>query len=104
MSNSIKPTIGRKVWLWVGNEGFAILDPKQAFDATVVFVHPDGKVNLSFSDHEANGPLMAEFVTLRDPQIDDQHGTPGMIATWMPYQVTQAQKTFSEAKKEEADK
>ena len=101
--SSIIPTIGRKVWLWIGNRGYVVLDQKQAFDATVVFVHPDGKVNLSFLDHAANGPMVAEFVTLRDPQIDDQHGVE-FIATWMPYQIGQARVHFNEAKKEEADK
>ena len=108
MANSMTPTIGRKVWLWLNPaqapEG-TLLDVKQAFDATVIFVHPSGKINVRFTTHD--GQLGGSLnVRLQQPDGSDVHSSELLepYCTWMPYQVTQAQKTFSETKREEADK
>lgn len=91
--STIKPTVGRRVWLWMNTslmpEG-AALDAKQPFDAGIAFVHPDGKINVTFSDHRgrAHG---AENLQIFDPKDTDQHTGGGEpYCTWMPYQVGQA--------------
>ena len=91
--SSIAPTIGRKVWYWTNNPN-GMLDNKQAFDATILFVHNPTMVNLSVIDHEGN-PSVETSVQLRDPapegQKPDQHEFGGSAyATWMPYQTSQA--------------
>lgn len=96
MISSIKPTIGRKVWFWVGEEApmGVILDKKQAFDATVVFVYDGGTVNLLLLDHYGSNNVVHN-VALIDPSADDCHHEGGYengYATWMPYQVGQAKK------------
>lgn len=95
MATTIKPTIGRRVWLWTtGSPGVReqhqiVQDAKQAFDATVVFVHPDGRINVSYRDHHGT-VSKAEHLDLRDPG-DDGHGHGSApYCTWMPYQVGQA--------------
>ena len=104
MSSSITPTIGRKVWLWVPKNQVpaeAIQSPLQAFDATIIFVHPNGEVNVSFFDH-CGGLGGVHEVELLDPKPEDQHPEGGQAyATWMPYQVNQAKQQFAEAKSEE---
>jgi len=108
MANSMTPTIGRKVWLWLNPAeipGGALLDAKQAFDATVIFVHPGGTINVSFITHDGR-PGSSYAIELRQPESNDTH-SPELLkpyCTWMPYQVTQAQKAFNEAKQAEADK
>jgi hypothetical protein len=93
MPSSIKPSIGRKVWYWQVS-GAGVIDNAQAFDATVVFVHPDGLVNLNVRDHSGYSHKVAN-VELHDPadgsvgREEDAHGK-GNYATWMPYQVGQA--------------
>lgn len=92
--NSIKPTIGRKVWLWVSTNMVqpecVVLDSKQAFDASIAFVHPDGRINVTFADH-AGRPGACAVVAIYDPKDSDQHTGGGEpYCTWMPYQVGQA--------------
>lgn len=89
--STIAPTVGRKVWVWEGeNLNLSVLDPNQPFDATVLFVASDGSVNLSVTDHEGNDAVMFG-VKLRDPKEGDKHDVEAIsIATWMPYQVGQA--------------
>jgi hypothetical protein len=86
--NSILPTIGRKIWLFQSALHAGVLDAKQAFDASIVFVHPSGNVNVAGTDH-AGQPFGLHDVPLRDPGVADEHGT-SIFATWMPYQVGQA--------------
>lgn len=94
--STITPTVGRKVWVWEGeNLNLSVLDPNQPFDATVLFVESDGTVNLSVTDHEGNSATMFG-VKLRDPKEGDKHdGEEISIATWMPYQVGQAKQAES---------
>lgn len=92
--NSIKPSIGRRVWFWTGASTNNVLDSGQAFDAGIVFVHPDGRVNLAVTDHTGM-TFTATNVPLVDPPEDgtqpDYHDGSGMeYATWMPYQKGQA--------------
>lgn len=100
MGSSIRPTVGRKVWVWVGDDvGSSIVDEAQPFDATILFVEPDGLVSVRFYDHKGS-ETFAESIELRDPLPGgDNHGpagSEGIFATWMPYQVGQAK--ASEAK------
>lgn len=93
------PTIGRKVWYWASAGELDIMNCKdraQAFDATVVFVHPSGGVNLLVLDHEGNNGTV-EAVILEDPDGDVQ-GAEGVYkgyATWMPYQKAQHEKAVA---------
>ncbi len=96
-------TVGRKVWYWMGynNQGsgehLLELNVYQPFDATVVGVHSDGKINLVIYDHAGN-IHRDQRVELHDPTtsgmssnpVADQHFLAGHgYATWMPYQKKQ---------------
>ena len=87
--SSIVPTIGRKVWYW-GTDAGSAQDPKQAFDATVIFVHNPTCVNLAVTNHGGTSST-ANSVQLLD-YSDDFHGSAVAHATWMPYQQQQAAK------------
>lgn len=103
--SSIAPSIGRKVWFFSGSTTGA-QDPKQAFDATVIFVHNPTTVNLVATNHWGTSMSLAS-VQLRDPTPEDTHGKePFGYATWMPYQVGQAGMAAAkkEAREEEAGK
>lgn len=89
--NSIKPTIGRKVWFWDYGNGAYNLD--QAFDATVIYVWRDAMVNLRVTDHNGSTSIQTS-VQLRDPIPGDRHGME-RVATWMPYQTAQAAKAVT---------
>jgi hypothetical protein len=82
--SSITPTVGRKVWLWTPGT-YGVQDPKQAFDATIICVGPDGSVNLAWTNHWGTSSSLSQ-VELRDPS----------------YQVGQAKQQFADAKKEES--
>lgn len=101
-NNVITPTIGRKVWYWPSDydkhlhldyhPGFLhtaieAADPKQACDATVVYVHGDRCVNLSITDHNGNVHKRTS-VTFAQPGDAVPQG--GGYAEWMPYQIGQA--------------
>ena len=89
--SSILPTIGRKVWLWVPSK-IGVKDAEQAFDATVIHVAIDGRVDLAYTNHYGTSGAMMR-VELRDPQPSDKHDAETEVyATWMPYQVGQAKK------------
>ncbi len=77
----ITPTIGRKVWFY-----FAAHTLEQ--DATVIDVHPDGKVTL-FVITRGGTPEVRRFVQLVQEGEDILEGE---HATWMPYQVNTAKK------------
>lgn len=93
MASSIKPTIGRKVWFYqgagCGSGGY--FNKQQPFDATVIYIRSDGVVDLSVVDHGGERRVF-QNIELYDPQPDDRHGrVDRSYATWMPYQVGQAQ-------------
>jgi hypothetical protein len=93
--NTITPTIGRKVWLWVSTSQLrpdSVLDSKQAFDASVAFVHEDGRITVTFADHHGRTGTVTN-APIYDPKDTDQHtGGGDSYCTWMPYQVGQAKK------------
>lgn len=92
----MKPSIGRKVYLFLQQPDFTdrpdggvlCLDKKQPFDATIVFVHDDGKINVRASDHYGRH-FGIHGIELREPQAGDEHGQENIV-TWMPFQVGQA--------------
>lgn len=105
--SSITPTIGRKVWFWmseatIDDTSSTVLDDAQAFDATVVFVHENGAVNLTVVDHEGGGDFVENVPFREYIEGETCHGGFEDFATWMPYQMGQAKKAFEEAKKEES--
>lgn len=88
MSNSIKPSIGRKVWFWDHSSTTTRYGDNQAMDATIIYVWSDTCVNLAVTDH-AGMQYTRTSVPLRDHREGDKHGVE-YVATWMPYQVGQA--------------
>lgn len=87
--SSIKPTVGRKVYIWFPTIHGGIVDPKQACDGTILLVHDDGSVRVLGRDH--NGTFGVYDVELRDPADHEAHGKEGDVyASWMPYQASQA--------------
>lgn len=89
------PTVGRRLWFWpcstLMDKGFRQLDPKQPCDAGVIYVHPDGTVNVMATDHRGvqvafhNVPVLpADALRGDDPSA--------AYAQWMPYQAAQAVK------------
>jgi hypothetical protein len=101
----MQTTVGRKVWLW-GAAG-ALASDGQPFDATVVFVHTDWCVNVKYTDHAGvdhylpavslgvpRMPASANEVGVNAHGTLDNHGS-GIYATWMPYQMREAQRVGS---------
>ena len=86
----IKPTVGRKVWFYAGNdhEEMNVIDRTQPLDATVVFVHGDRHVNLFILDHMGHQHFAPDVELVQPDTETPQYGS---YATWMPYQVGQAQ-------------
>lgn len=98
------PAVGRAVWMWAGAGSPNVMDSRQPFEARVCFVHPDGKVSVTFNDHHGF-PGRATSIDLLLPQmapnplrplpahpleVYDAHGIHADdYATWMPYQVRQ---------------
>ncbi len=99
--SDITPSIGRKVWFYPDESCIQSLaatrENDHPFDATIISVHDDGTVNLAVHDHV--GHHFAKLgVPLANP--DDVSSLPtGCFATWMPYQVKQAQAEAAPAKK-----
>lgn len=92
----ITPTIGRKVWYWPSGHDLqtlslrqhhAYIGQAQPFDATVIYVWNDRSVNLCVTDHNGN-VFTRTSVTLSQP--GDLSVPPEGYASWMPYQVAQA--------------
>ena len=46
-----RPTVGRRLYYW-SDVLNGVVDNLQPFDAGVLYVHPDGKVNLLVTTHE----------------------------------------------------
>lgn len=85
-----RPTVGRRLYYWSHLHN-GVLDPAQAFDAGVLFVHEDGRVNLLVTTH-AGAQRIERNVEVRNPGEDRQgHGAPDGYATWMPFQRKQQQ-------------
>ena|SRR3990172_380399 len=92
MSKFIVPTIGRKVWFW---SCLPVIDSAQPEDATICYVHNDCTVNLRVTDH--NGDSRPEhYVHLILSNAEKQSLAQGAYATWMPYQIGQAEKYAEE--------
>lgn len=91
----MKPSVGRIVWFYDGmsvGRFMSRLDDTTPMAASVIYVHPDGSVNLKVVDHlgkEWTRGGADKGVQLRDPAQADRHGIED-AATWMPYQVGQA--------------
>lgn len=85
-----RASVGRRVWFWCGQNTPAPLNvhgAEQAFDAGVLYVHADGRVNLLVTDHYGAQSSM-HGVRLVNPSPTDQHNLmENGYATWMPYQV-----------------
>ena len=87
----IPPTVGRKVWYspTAADADFSTKLGEQPFDATIVYVHSDRRVNLACFNHRGY-PLLRQGVTLLQ---DEDAPTPGGgHCSWMPYQIGQAKK------------
>lgn len=91
-----RATVGRRVWYWSGAEEqapFNLGDPRQPYDAGVIYVNGDGRVNLLVTDHfgEAHPVHMVEMHNPSDeihPDGPDRHARyKDGYATWMPYHV-----------------
>lgn len=84
----IQPTVGRRIWFWPGNTAgrYNCIDPRQPFEAGVLFVHNERSVNLLVTDHAGFQRTISEAVLLQDddPVLEGPH------ATWMDWQRAQA--------------
>lgn len=90
----IPPSIGRKVWYWpVGEPEMVQFDDEVPLDATIIFPENVECVNLRITDH-AGGTHIRTNALLHQGQVDTR--PPSSCATWMPYQLGQAAKTFQD--------
>lgn len=90
MSNTITPTVGRRVWYWPTEDelrsemGYCTED--QPFDAGVLWVDPKtNRVNLSITDHVGRIHCR-RWVPIVNADAEKVPGS----AQWMPYQQAQA--------------
>lgn len=97
----IAPTVGRVVWFRHNGvcRHMNILDPEQPMKADVVFVHPDGKVNLTVFDHRSN---QHDIQNLTLVQEGDDKPADEPYCEWMPYQIGQAKKEDAQSGNGEA--
>lgn len=79
---STTPTIGRRVYYWP-EPGFPCnrLDDNQPYDAGIVYVYPDGRVNLLVTDH-----MGQTMPVMRAPFGEARDGPDAGFADWMPFQ------------------
>jgi hypothetical protein len=85
-----RPTVGRRLYYWSHLHN-GVLDPAQAFDAGVLFVHADGRANLLVTTH-SGAQRIERNVEVRNPGEDRQgHEAAEGYATWMPFQRKQQQ-------------
>jgi hypothetical protein len=91
----IKPSVGRKIYYYPkGNEsipgiGNAFNKGDQPFDATIVYVHSDDRVNLFVSDHDGNVFTKRHVeIVAAGMSVPSETG----YAQWMEYQVNQQAK------------
>lgn len=88
----IKPTIGRVVWFWREEPRSS---DEQAEAAIVVYVHSDTEVSLVVFDRfGAPRPELQTWLVNDDATPRPTH----RYATWMPFQLGQAQKSADQAK------
>lgn len=97
MSALITPTPGRVVWYWPSQheldaKSIAVVDQSQPLAATVAYVHSDRLVNLSVVD-QAGAQFRRTSVKLLQEDDATPHTSEGPYATWMPYQIGQAEKS-----------
>lgn len=91
---AIAPTIGRRLYYTPSQydvtAGIQQLDNQQKLDAGVVFIHPDGTLTLSVTDH-----CGSQFVRAAVPLVQAGETPPADVgyAEWMPYQLAQAANT-----------
>lgn len=103
MPDTQAPTIGRRVYFWpTARWQGDVIDYKQPCDAGVVYVHADGTVNLSATDHYGHqhavcGVPFGDFdrakIERETQMIEDARG----YADWMPYQREQQAKDAASA-------
>jgi hypothetical protein len=81
----IKPTIGRVVWFYPQGHREGV----QPHAALIAFVHSDKMINLGVFD--SNGHSYSETSV---PLLQEGDAVPdeGRYATWMPFQIGQAEK------------
>ncbi len=85
MSNVIKPTVGRVVWIFRPLDTY---DPKQPEVGLITYVHGDRCINVI--GWGANGaPFSLSSLILVQPEDEKPEGN---FAAWMPYQKGQAAK------------
>lgn len=98
---TIIPTVGRKVWYYpstdVHDDDVEMIvhnrdGEKQPLDATVIAVYADDIVNLSIFDVHGHIFCRRNVKLLAD---GERKPSMGRFATWMPYQVKQAEKAES---------
>lgn len=83
----ITPSIGRKVWFTPAKNYDGRTDRQQPYDATIVYVWDNRKVNLRVTDHHGHSEGV-ESVTLI--QEGDLLPEDGRYCCWMPFQKGQA--------------
>lgn len=96
----IEPTISRKVWYWPTDfqrRTGLVAHGDQPCDATVIYVHPQGRVNLRVTDHSGNSHIAHGVELLQG--VHPERNAPELegFASWMPYQAKQAAKAAKAA-------
>jgi hypothetical protein len=81
----IKPTVGRKVWYWPSANDNGVQLQGQPWDATIIGVHSDNRVNIRVTD-SIGYTSGKQFVHLLQ---GEEKATGGGYCQWMPYQVGQ---------------
>lgn len=92
MTVLIHPTVGRKVWFHPQKEDVAegVDYRDQPLDATIVYVHSAGLVNLHVLDASGTAWKFEHVILLPGERNWD---FPVRCAVWMPYQLKEARKT-----------
>lgn len=102
MPKLIPPSPGRVVWYFpsqheIDAKTLAIFSG-EPLPALVAYVHSDRLVNLALFDH-AGAAHRRTSVTLLQEDDETPHTSEGPYATWMPYQLGQAEKAAETAGK-----
>jgi hypothetical protein len=94
MSQSMSPSIGRKVWYHpsiatVAVHGMHVNDPDVPMDASICYVWHDRMINISVADHagKLHAITSVTLIAPGEPEPEDRD-----YCKWMPYQVKQASK------------
>ncbi len=97
--NTIKPTVGRRVWFrpsakfLANNPAMTQFNPEHPMDAGIVYVHHDHMVNLIVTDHVGKSFPATSVPLLAGQYEPDEDGDVYCCCEWMPYQKSQAAKT-----------